>query len=131
MIAKGSAQTVGRRKAAVARVILSPGSGTIKVNSRELDNYFPRETDRIRVLQPLAATETADKYDVNVLVNGGGLTGQADAVRLGIARALVKLDEARRPALRAEGLMTRDPRAVERKKYGRHKARRRPQYSKR
>jgi small subunit ribosomal protein S9 len=123
--------TTGRRKSSVARVRLFPGTGTITVNTRTLENYFPRPTSRMRILEPFEATETTGQYDVLVSVEGGGLSAQADAVRLGISRALITVTETLRPVLRKGGMLTRDPREVERKKYGRHKARKRPQYSKR
>jgi small subunit ribosomal protein S9 len=121
----------GKRKTAVARVRLLPGSGAITINKRGFEDYFPRETARMRILEPLQITETAAQYDVIAEVRGGGTSAQADAVRHGISRALVGIVETLRPALRKAGMLTRDPRAVERKKYGRHKARKRPQYSKR
>ncbi len=121
----------GKRKTAVARVRLLPGSGTITINQRGFEDYFPRETARMRILEPLQITETAAQYDVFAEVNGGGISAQADAVRHGISRALVTAAESLRGTLRKAGMLTRDPRAVERKKYGRHKARKRPQYSKR
>ncbi len=123
--------SVGRRKTAVARVTLVPGSGTIKVNRRPVEQYFPIETLRQIVSLPLQVTETAGKYDIAVNVEGGGPTGQAGAVSLSIARALVTLSEDHRAALRNAGLLTRDPRMVERKKYGQRKARKRFQFSKR
>ncbi|HEY6300760.1 MAG TPA: 30S ribosomal protein S9 [Candidatus Binatus sp.] len=123
--------TTGRRKTAVARVRMLPGSGTITVNERTLEDYFPRPTSRMRILEPFEATETVGQYDVLVSVEGGGIAAQADAVRHGISRALVSATETLRPTLRKGGMLTRDPREVERKKYGRHKARKRPQYSKR
>jgi small subunit ribosomal protein S9 len=123
--------TTGRRKSSVARVRLFPGTGAITVNTRTLENYFPRPTSRMRILEPFEATETTGQYDVLVSVEGGGLSAQADAVRLGISRALITVTETLRPVLRKGGMLTRDPREVERKKYGRHKARKRPQYSKR
>ena len=123
--------TTGRRKTAVARVRMLPGSGTITVNQRTLEDYFPRPTSRMRILEPFEATETVGQYDVLVSVEGGGIAAQADAVRHGISRALVTATETLRPTLRKGGMLTRDPREVERKKYGRHKARKRPQYSKR
>ena len=123
--------SVGRRKTAVARVTLVPGNGTVKVNKRPLEVYFPIETLRQAVMMPLQITETAGKFDVSVNVEGGGSTGQAGAVSLSIARALVALSEDYRVALRNAGLMTRDPRMVERKKYGQKKARKRFQFSKR
>jgi small subunit ribosomal protein S9 len=101
------------------------------VNDRSLEVYFPRDTSRMRILEPFELTETVGQYDTIVQVSGGGTSAQADAVRLGISRALVEIAEALRPALRKNGMLTRDPREVERKKYGRHKARKRPQYSKR
>ncbi len=121
----------GRRKTAVARVRLFPGAGTITVNTRTLEDYFPRDTARMRILEPFEVTETKGHYDILVNVQGGGSSAQADAVRHGISRALVATSETLRGALRKAGLLTRDPREVERKKYGRHKARKRPQYSKR
>jgi small subunit ribosomal protein S9 len=123
--------TTGRRKTAVARVRMLPGSGTITVNERTLEDYFPRPTSRMRILEPFEATETVGQYDVLVSVEGGGIAAQADAVRHGISRALITATETLRPTLRKGGMLTRDPREVERKKYGRHKARKRPQYSKR
>ena len=121
----------GRRKTAVARVRLIPGSGTFTVNERTLENYFPRDTSRMRILEAFNVTETTGQYDALVNVRGGGAAAQADAVRHGLSRALVAASEALRSPLRKAGLLTRDPREVERKKYGRHKARKRPQYSKR
>jgi small subunit ribosomal protein S9 len=123
--------TTGRRKTAVARVRMLPGTGTITVNERTLEDYFPRPTSRMRILEPFEATETVGQYDVLISVEGGGIAAQADAVRHGISRALVTATETLRPTLRKGGMLTRDPREVERKKYGRHKARKRPQYSKR
>jgi small subunit ribosomal protein S9 len=123
--------TTGRRKTAVARVRMLPGTGTITVNERTLEDYFPRPTSRMRILEPFEATETVGQYDVLVSVEGGGIAAQADAVRHGISRALISATETLRPTLRKGGMLTRDPREVERKKYGRHKARKRPQYSKR
>jgi small subunit ribosomal protein S9 len=121
----------GRRKTAVARVRLIPGAGNITINDRSLEDYFPRDTSRMRILEPFELTETKGQYDIVAKVEGGGISAQADAVRHGISRALVESSEGLRPALRKAGLLTRDPREVERKKYGRHKARKRPQYSKR
>ncbi|MBR2861022.1 MAG: 30S ribosomal protein S9 [Clostridia bacterium] len=121
----------GRRKKAVARVRLVAGKGAIVVNKRELDNYFGLETLKTIVRQPLVLTETLGKFDVYVNVNGGGFTGQAGAIRHGIARALVKADESLKPALKKAGFLTRDPRMKERKKYGLKAARRAPQFSKR
>ena len=121
----------GRRKTAVARVRLASGSGKIVVNGRPFENYFPLETLRSTVSQPLTVTGTADKLDVKVNVNGGGPNGQAGATRHGIARALLKFDANLRPSLKAEGFLTRDPRMRERKKYGQPGARKRFQFSKR
>jgi small subunit ribosomal protein S9 len=122
---------IGRRKTSVARVYLRPGTGAWVVNGRTLEDYLPRHVLRQSANQPFAATDTLGKYDVAVNVNGGGLRGQADAIRLGIARALLKVDEDFRIRLRAEALLTRDPREVERKKPGRPGARKRFQFSKR
>ena len=122
---------VGRRKNAVARVKLSDGSGKISINKRAFEQYFPLELHRQQVLQPFQVTNTMGRYDVNIRVEGGGTAGQAGAVKLGIARSLVALDEDLRGALRGAGLLTRDPRMVERKKYGQKKARKRFQFSKR
>lgn len=121
----------GRRKSATARVRLMTGTGTITVNNRTLDEYFGRETARMIVRQPFAAVDMPEKFDARINVCGGGPSGQAGAIRHGITRALLKYDEALRPSLRKAGYVTRDARAVERKKYGLHKARKRPQYSKR
>ncbi len=121
----------GRRKSAVARVFLRPGSGKITVNGRPFDEYFVSEHTRLWVRQPLLATETADKFDVLILADGGGLSGQAGAARLGIARALVEFNSELRPKLKELGYLTRDPRKHERKKYGQKGARKRFQYSKR
>ena len=122
----------GRRKKAIARVRLIPdGSGSISINKRTLDEYFPLDTLKYIVNQPLELTGAAGKFDIIVNVQGGGFTGQAGAVRPGIARALVVADEGYKPALKAAGFLTRDPRAKERKKYGLHKARKAPQFSKR
>jgi small subunit ribosomal protein S9 len=121
----------GRRKSAVARVRLMSGSGKILINGRSFENYFPLESLRVVVSQPLAATGTVEKYDAVISVSGGGPSGQAGAVRHGLARALLTVDANFRPALKAEGLLTRDPRMRERKKYGQPGARRRFQYSKR
>lgn len=121
----------GRRKSAVARVFLRPGKGQIRVNGRPFDEYFVTEHTRLWVRQPLLATETADKFDVKILADGGGLTGQAGAARLGIARALVEFNSELRPKLKELGYLTRDPRKHERKKYGQKGARKRFQYSKR
>jgi len=121
----------GRRKSAVARVYIKPGNGTIVVNSKPVDEFFSRETGRMLVRQPLELTETLTNFDIHVNVTGGGESGQAGAVRHGIARALVDYDASLKPVLRKAGLITRDAREVERKKVGLRKARRRPQYSKR
>ena len=123
--------SVGRRKNAIARVRLIDGSGKITVNKREFENYFPLEIQRDEIMKPFKVTDTMGRYDVMIRVNGGGPVGQAGAVRLGIARSLVALDEDARTALRGAGLLTRDPRMVERKKYGQKKARKRFQFSKR
>jgi small subunit ribosomal protein S9 len=121
----------GRRKTATARVYLKPGKGSITVNDRTLDEFFGRETGRMIVRQPLEAVNLMGTFDITVKVDGGGITGQAGAIRHGITRALIKHDESLRKALRAAGFVTRDAREVERKKVGRRKARRGPQYSKR
>ena len=121
----------GRRKKSIARVYLVPGTGAITVNKRDINDYFGLETLKVIVRQPLAATETADKFDVIVNVKGGGYTGQAGAVRHGIARALLQADPDYRPILKKAGYLTRDPRMKERKKYGLKGARRAPQFSKR
>ncbi len=121
----------GRRKESVARVYLAPGTGTITVNGRSLDEYFPLDTLKTIVLQPLNSAEAADKFDAYITVKGGGYTGQAGAIRHGIARALVEADAEYRPALKAAGFLTRDSRMKERKKYGLKAARRAPQFSKR
>jgi small subunit ribosomal protein S9 len=123
--------TVGRRKTAVARVFLKNGTGKVVINGRTLENYFPNEIHRNDVMKPFVATENVGKFDVQVNVDGGGINGQAGAVRLGIARAIIQYDSTAKPALRQNDLVTRDPRMVERKKYGRPKARRRFQFSKR
>ena len=131
--AKKSAQYygTGRRTSSVARVYLVPGKGNITINKRDIDEYFGLETLKVVVRQPLVATDTVDKYDVKVNVKGGGFTGQAGAIRHGIARALLQVDEELRPTLKAAGYLTRDPRMKERKKYGLKAARRAPQFSKR
>ena len=121
----------GRRKSSVARVRLVPGNGNVTINKRDLDDYFGLETLKVIVRQPLAATETADKFDVLVNVHGGGYTGQAGAIRHGISRALLNVDADYRPVLKKAGFLTRDPRMKERKKYGLKAARRAPQFSKR
>lgn len=121
----------GRRKTAVARVRLLPGDGNIIVNGRKFEEFFPNKTRRLIVMQPLELTGLAGKFDVIARVHGGGITGQAGAIRLGIARALVRANPDLRSQLRRVGFLTRDPRMKERKKYGLHKARKAPQYSKR
>ena len=121
----------GRRKTATARVFVKLGRGNITINDRSLDDFFGRQTARMVVRQPLVVTNMADRLDVSITVAGGGTTGQAGAIRHGIARALVEFDETLRSPLRKAGFMTRDARMVERKKVGLHKARKRPQYSKR
>ena len=121
----------GRRKSSVARVYLVPGTGKITINKRDIDEYLGLETLKVVVRQPLVATENVDKYDVLVNVKGGGYTGQAGAIRHGIARALLQVDADFRPVLKAAGYLTRDPRMKERKKYGLKSARRAPQFSKR
>lgn len=123
--------TVGRRKTAIARVKLTEGSGKITINNKDLEVYFPISVLREQVLRPFEATSTKGRYDAKVRVNGGGPTGQAGAIQLSIARSLVALDEDSRQNLRNAGLLTRDPRMVERKKYGQKKARKRFQFSKR
>ena len=121
----------GRRKKSIARVYLTPGTGKITINKRDIDEYFGLETLKVVVRQPLVATETLEKFDVFVNVHGGGFTGQAGAIRHGIARALLKADAEFRPTLKKAGYLTRDPRMKERKKYGLKAARRAPQFSKR
>ena len=123
--------TIGRRKSAVARVYLKEGSGQITINGKDQKEYFTLDQWLFKLNQPFALTDQEGKFDVTVNVNGGGFTGQVEAIRLGISRALVKLDEEVKPALKAEGLMTRDPRMVERKKPGQKKARKKFQFSKR
>ena len=121
----------GRRKSSVARIFLRPGKGQVSVNGRPMDQYFVNETARAQVRQPLLATETADKFDIMILANGGGFIGQAGAARLGIARALCEFNSELRGKLKQLGYLTRDPRAHERKKYGQKGARKRFQFSKR
>ena len=121
----------GRRKKSIARVRVYPGTGKIIINDREIDDYFGLETLKLIVRQPLALTETAEKFDIICRVQGGGVTGQAGAIRHGVAKALLQADEANRPALKKAGFLTRDPRMKERKKYGLKAARRAPQFSKR
>ncbi len=124
-------QATGRRKTSVARVRLRDGSGQLTLNGRPLEDYFPTMASRMRVMEPLQITQTQGRYDVDATLEGGGTTGQVDALRLGIARALIVLDPELRPMLKKAGMLTRDARAVERKKYGLRKARRAPQYTKR
>jgi len=128
---KPLAQTVGRRKVAVARVRLRDGSGRVTLNGRALEDYFPTMAIRMRVMEPLQVVQVQGRYDVEATLEGGGVNGQADALRLGIARALIEVDSELRPTLKKAGLLTRDARAVESKKYGLRKARRAVQYTKR
>ena len=130
-MAKAKYYGTGRRKSSIARVYLVPGTGKVTINKRDMDAYFGLETLKLIVRQPLALTETADKFDVLVNVHGGGFTGQAGAIRHGISRALLQADVEYRPALKKAGFLTRDPRMKERKKYGLKAARRAPQFSKR
>lgn len=130
-MADGVFYATGRRKTSVARVYLRNGKGDIRINNRELEDYFGRETARMIVRQPFHVTRTLGDYDATINVNGGGSSGQAGAIRHGITRALMEVDGGLRSVLKKAGYVTRDPRAVERKKYGRHKARKRPQFSKR
>lgn len=123
--------TIGRRKTSVARLYMTPGNGEININGRAITEYFPSDVLQIIVKQPLDKVEAVDKFDFKVNVDGGGLKGQAEAIRLAISRALCESDAENRPALKAEGFLTRDPRMVERKKPGRRKARRSFQFSKR
>jgi len=122
---------IGRRKTSVARLYLSAGNGNISINGRTLEDYFPSEIHKIIIKQPLVLVESDGKYDIKINVNGGGFKGQAEAIRLAVSRALCELDNENRPPLKKEGFLTRDPRMVERKKYGRRKARRKFQFSKR
>ncbi|MFM8569941.1 MAG: 30S ribosomal protein S9 [Candidatus Kapaibacterium sp.] len=128
---KQAFQGTGRRKTAVARIRMQPGTGTVVINKRSLEEYFPVLTTRQEALRPIAETKSEGKFDIVVNVHGGGKTGQAGAMSLGIARALLQFDETLRPVLRQDDLLTRDPRMVERKKYGQKKARKRFQVSKR
>jgi small subunit ribosomal protein S9 len=130
-VPKPLTQATGRRKEAVARVRIRPGTGVITVNKRPIENYFPSETHRMIVTEPLRLTTTNETYDVDATMDGGGTSGQAGALRLGIARALVALDEEMRVTLKRAGFLTRDAREKESKKYGLKKARKAPQYSKR
>jgi small subunit ribosomal protein S9 len=131
MVDKNSFYATGRRKCAVARVWLMPGSGKVEINHRDIDHYFGRATSKMILRQPLELTETHGRYDLYVNVRGGGLSGQADAIQHGITRALMKLNPSFRPALKKAGYVTRDPRIKERKKYGQRGARARYQFSKR
>ncbi len=124
-------RATGRRKTSVARVLLKSGKGNFVINERTLGDYFGRETARMIVLQPFQVTQTNGSFDAEVNVQGGGISGQAGAIRHGLTRALIQVNPDYRSPLKKAGFITRDPRAVERKKYGRHKARKRPQYSKR
>ncbi len=121
----------GRRKTCTARVFIKPGTGNLSINGRSLEQYFGRPTSRMIVAQPLELLDLKNKFDIYVTVTGGGISGQAGAIRHGLTRALIEYDESFRPALRSAGFVTRDARSVERKKVGLHKARKRPQYSKR
>ena len=123
--------TIGRRKTSVARLYLNAGSGNISINGRTLEDYFPSEIHKIIIKQPFVLLEVDGKFDIKVIVNGGGFKGQAEAIRLAVSRALCEVDLENRPALKKEGFLTRDPRMVERKKYGRRKARKKFQFSKR
>jgi small subunit ribosomal protein S9 len=124
-------QTVGRRKEAIVRVRLLPGTGQFKLNGRTIEDYFPNKVHQQLIREPFVILEKAEQYDVVGLLHGGGISGQAGALRLGIARALIEIDPDDRPALKKAGFLTRDPRVTERKKYGLKKARKAPQYSKR
>ncbi|MCW2633941.1 MAG: rpsI [Blastococcus sp.] len=124
-------QTVGRRKEAIVRVRLLPGTGQFKLNGRTIEDYFPNKVHQQLIREPFVILEKGEQYDVVGLLHGGGISGQAGALRLGIARALIEIDPDDRPALKKAGFLTRDPRATERKKYGLKKARKAPQYSKR
>lgn len=130
-MAKPLVQTTGRRKQSVARVRFNDGSGQVVLNGKPLEVYFPTMATRMRVMEPLQITNMVGRYDLEATLHGGGTTGQSDALRLGIARALIELDPDLRPTLKQAGMLTRDDRVVERKKYGLRKARRAPQYTKR
>jgi small subunit ribosomal protein S9 len=130
-VEKNAFYSTGRRKQAVARVWMMPGSGKIAINKREIDDYFGRATSKMVLRQPLELTETLGRYDIYINVSGGGLSGQAEAIRLGVTRALMLINPSFRPALKKAGYVTRDPRIVERKKYGQRGARARFQFSKR
>ncbi len=127
----GIIHKIGRRKTSVARIYVSKGKGNISINKKELNNYFPTATLQYKVKQPLSLTDNVDKFDIKVNVYGGGITGQAEAIRLAISRVLCEIDPENRTILKPEGLLTRDPRMVERKKYGQKKARKKFQFSKR
>ncbi len=131
MATKPLVQSTGRRKSAVARVRIRPGTGVITINKRSIDDYFPSETHRMIVAEPLRLTEQTETYDIDATLDGGGISGQAGALRLGISRALLELDGEQRIPLKRAGLLTRDSREKESKKYGLKKARKAPQYSKR
>lgn len=124
-------QATGRRKTSVAQVKLTPGRGKIFVNKKKFEDFFPVEFNRKKILKPLNIAKLNDNFDMRIIVRGGGITGQTDAIQLGVSRALIEYDESLKPSLREEGLLTRDPRMVERKKYGQKKARKRFQFSKR
>jgi small subunit ribosomal protein S9 len=130
-VEKNAFYSTGRRKRAVARVWMMPGTGKIAINRREIDDYFGRATSKMVLRQPLELTDTLGRYDIYINVSGGGLSGQAEAIRLGVTRSLMKINAAFRPALKKAGYVTRDPRIVERKKYGQRGARARFQFSKR
>jgi small subunit ribosomal protein S9 len=130
-MSKPLVQATGRRKASVARVRLRDGSGSVVLNGKPLEKFFPTMSNRIRVMEPLQITNMVGRYDLEATLHGGGTTGQTDALRLGIARALIELDPDLRPTLKAAGMLSRDDRVVESKKYGLRKARRAPQYTKR
>lgn len=130
-MSKPLTQTTGRRKQAVARVRLRPGTGQITINKRTIEEYFPSRTHQMIITEPLRLTELVEAYDIDVTMDGGGITGQAGALRLGIARSLIELDPELRPVLKRAGFLTRDAREKESKKYGLKKARKAPQYSKR
>ena len=130
-VEKNAFYSTGRRKQAVARVWMMPGTGKIAINKREIDDYFGRATSKMILRQPLELTETLGRYDIYINVSGGGLSGQAEAIRLGVTRALMQINASFRPALKKAGYVTRDPRIVERKKYGQRGARARFQFSKR
>ncbi|MCP3974364.1 MAG: 30S ribosomal protein S9, partial [bacterium] len=124
-------QATGRRKSSIARVRVYDGTGAFMLNGRPLESYFPQPALRMRVTEPLKTADAEGRYDIHAKLEGGGFTGQSDALRLGIARALIEIDPELRPALKKEGMLTRDSRRVERKKYGLRKARRAPQFTKR